>query len=47
MFDLFQITPEQVAEFQQNGAVCLRQVFSPDWVRRVEKGVEKVLQSPR
>ncbi|KAF6032641.1 hypothetical protein EB796_009058 [Bugula neritina] len=46
MFDLFQITAEQVAEFQQNGAVCLRQVFSPDWVRRVEKGVEKVLQSP-
>ncbi|XP_035681378.1 probable phytanoyl-CoA dioxygenase isoform X1 [Branchiostoma floridae] len=35
------VDPEVLREYRENGAVCLRNVFSADWVDKVRKGIEK------
>src|SRR5437764_11721782 len=37
---------EQVAAFQRDGAVCLRQLLSPDDVELLRKGIEQNLSHP-
>ena len=40
------ITKELIEEYQENGAVCVRNAFSNEWVELVAQGIEKNLQSP-
>ena len=40
------VTAEQVRRFQQDGVVVLRQAFSPDWLMRVARGIERNMASP-
>lgn len=40
------ITDQDVADFQQDGAVCLRGAFDSTAVSLIETGVEKTLKSP-
>eukprot|EP00058_Branchiostoma_floridae_P027274 XP_002612765.1 hypothetical protein BRAFLDRAFT_97254 [Branchiostoma floridae] len=35
------VEPEVLREYRENGAVCLRNVFSQEWVDKVRKGIEK------
>eukprot|EP00058_Branchiostoma_floridae_P025675 XP_002611165.1 hypothetical protein BRAFLDRAFT_88436 [Branchiostoma floridae] len=35
------VDPEVLREYRENGAVCLRNVFSQEWVDKVRKGIEK------
>ncbi|XP_055343916.1 uncharacterized protein LOC129592005 [Paramacrobiotus metropolitanus] len=42
----FKVTAEDILTFEQDGAVCLRNVFSPEWVRKVESGIAKNLKHP-
>lgn len=37
---------EDIAFYQQNGAVCLRNVFSPYWLERVSEGIARNLAAP-
>ncbi|XP_066285887.1 uncharacterized protein [Branchiostoma lanceolatum] len=37
----YRVDPGVLREYRENGAVCLRGVFSPDWVDKVSKGIEK------
>ncbi len=39
-------TAQQVEEFHENGAVCLRQVLSPDTIEVLSKGVDKDIAEP-
>lgn len=40
------INEELVEEYQENGAVCVRNAFSKEWVDIVAQGIEKNLESP-
>ena len=40
------LTNDQIAQFQQDGAICLRNAFSPDWILKVAAGIDKNLSSP-
>jgi len=40
------LTEEQIQEFQQVGAICLRNVFDATWVDKVIHGIDKVLVNP-
>merc|ERR1711974_450975 len=40
------VTDEQVAQFQEDGAILLRGVLSSEWVDIVQKGIEANLASP-
>ncbi|XP_078682522.1 putative phytanoyl-CoA dioxygenase [Branchiostoma floridae x Branchiostoma belcheri] len=40
------VDPEVVREYRENGAVCLRGVFSADWVDKIRNGIEKNKASP-
>ena len=39
-------TPEQVAAFQRDGAVCLRQLLSADEVATLRRGIDGNLAQP-
>ena len=34
----FKISQSEIDEFQQNGAVCLRNVFDKKWIEKLEEG---------
>lgn len=40
------INEELIEEYQENGAVCVRNAFSKEWVDIVAQGIEKNLESP-
>ena len=40
------ISESQIKEFQQNGAVCLRQAFDPSWLDLLAVGIEKNRKDP-
>jgi ectoine hydroxylase-related dioxygenase (phytanoyl-CoA dioxygenase family) len=40
------ISDDDVERFRRDGAVVLRQVFSPDWLDRLAQGIEKNLRLP-
>lgn len=40
------VTEEQIAQYQSDGAVLLRNVFSQQWVDLVREGIEINLKSP-
>jgi ectoine hydroxylase-related dioxygenase (phytanoyl-CoA dioxygenase family) len=37
---------EQIAAYERDGAVCLRQVFAPEWLELLACGVERNLREP-
>ncbi|XP_013774453.2 uncharacterized protein LOC106459380 [Limulus polyphemus] len=39
------ITSEVIDEYQNNGAVCIRNVFDLKWVKAVEKGIQRNLEN--
>lgn len=41
------IPPEDIAAYHRDGAVCLRGVFSPEWVERTRDAVERLLVANR
>ncbi|XP_002738455.1 uncharacterized protein LOC100372635 [Saccoglossus kowalevskii] len=41
-----EITEDNIREFQQNGAICLRGVFDDQWIELVKRGIEKNLADP-
>jgi len=40
------VTREQINSFQEDGAILLKNVFSPEWVEKVKQGIEKNLANP-
>lgn len=40
------IDEKTIEEYQENGAICLRNVFSKEWREMVAKGIEKNLAEP-
>ena len=40
------ITPEQITEFQEKGAICLRGLFDKEWLDQLAVGVEKNFADP-
>ena len=43
---LREITEEDIRTFEEQGAVCLRQVFDSDWVERMREAADVVLADP-
>jgi len=44
--DLSMITPEVIERFSKDGAVCLRGVFSAQWIETMRQAVEEVIAAP-
>ena len=42
----FQLTERDIGDFQGDGAVCLRGVFSAEWLVKARVGIEKTLAKP-
>ena len=42
----FQLTEKDIEDFQRDGAVCLRGVFSAEWLEKARVGIEKTLAKP-
>ena len=40
------VTSQAIAQFERDGAVCLRQVFSPEWIDQLRAGVDKDIEAP-
>jgi len=40
------ITDDQVQKFQEDGAIHLKNVFSPHWVEVVKAGIQRNIASP-
>lgn len=40
------LSGEIIREFRENGAVCLRQAFSKDWLEVAERGIERNMKEP-
>jgi ectoine hydroxylase-related dioxygenase (phytanoyl-CoA dioxygenase family) len=43
---LRRITEDDIRAFEEDGAVCLRGVYGPQWLRLVEDGIERDLRDP-
>jgi ectoine hydroxylase-related dioxygenase (phytanoyl-CoA dioxygenase family) len=37
---------DDIARFKEDGAVCIRQVFDRDWVERMNRAVDRLLENP-
>ena len=46
MTSSFDLSEETIREYRKNGAVCLRNVFSKEWLEVVQKGIEKNMTNP-
>ena len=46
MVSIRPITPEEIRTYQKDGIVCLRQVFSTDWVNRMRDAAEECMAAP-
>ena len=40
------LSPSDVAAFQRDGAICIRNAFSPEWIAALERGVRTNLAEP-
>ena len=40
------VTPEQIEEYRRNGAVCIRNAFSPDEIELLRCGIDKNILNP-
>ena len=40
------VTAEDVARFNEDGAICIRNVFDQDWCKRMNAAVERLLHDP-
>jgi len=40
------ITPAEIKAYEEDGVVCLRQLFSPEWVRKLRNAAEESLNKP-
>jgi ectoine hydroxylase-related dioxygenase (phytanoyl-CoA dioxygenase family) len=40
------VDAETVKRYQEDGAVCIRNVFEPKWVEKVAEGIKENLQHP-
>ena len=46
MAPIINIKKEEIQEFHENGAVCLRNVFDQEWVNKSAVGITKNVQNP-
>ena len=44
--EFYKINSSEIAEFKENGAICLRKVFSPRWINLVKEGIERNIANP-
>lgn len=44
--DVFEVSTEDKERFNQDGAVCLRSVLSPDWIDYLKKGIAESTANP-
>ena len=42
----YSICPQKIKEFEENGVVCLRQVFDKKWLDLIRHGMERNLREP-
>ena len=40
------VTEEQIEEYQRDGAVVLRNVFTEEWIELIQQGIDINIQSP-
>ncbi|MGI9514261.1 MAG: phytanoyl-CoA dioxygenase family protein [Anderseniella sp.] len=40
------ITEKEIATYQQDGVVCMRELFSPEWVSSLREAAERSMQQP-
>ena len=40
------VTAEDVARFNEDGAICIRNVFDQEWCKRMNAAVERLLHDP-
>lgn len=43
---MIELSQQQIAEYQGNGAVCVRRLFSQDWLDKLARGLEKNFADP-
>jgi ectoine hydroxylase-related dioxygenase (phytanoyl-CoA dioxygenase family) len=43
---LHPVGPDEIARFAEDGAVCIRQVFDRDWIERMNRAVDRLLENP-
>ena len=42
-----EITQDEISQYERDGAICLRGLFDPDWVARIQDALERLLQTDR
>ena len=40
------LTEEQIQAFRRDGVICVRQLYSPDWVRRIAAFLDDIIAKP-
>lgn len=40
------ITDQEIAEFEKNGVVFLKDMFDSEWIERMRKAVDEVIADP-
>lgn len=40
------LTPQQIDAFWRDGAICIRQLYSPEWVERIRTFLDDIIASP-
>lgn len=45
--EAFEVTDDLIKEFEENGAICVRQAVSQEWVAKIAEGVAKITEDPR
>ena len=40
------ITEQQISHFHDDGYICLRQIFKPEWIEMLRQGLEKSMRQP-
>ena len=46
MDERVRVSPDEIERFERDGAIVLRSVFDPEWLRRLARGVEKNFEAP-
>ena len=41
-----QVSPDEIAQFQRDGVVALRQKFSPEWIDLLRETIDESLNRP-
>lgn len=42
----FNLTPEQIDAYRRDGVICVRQLYSPEWVALIRKFLDDIVGSP-